>query len=137
VTRRKAGLLGALLILSAPAHAQMAACTLPDRIPAPRPAGPGASEPRRIVPTAAYTLAMSWSPQICDRAGRSDDYQCDTSRNRFGFVLHGLWPDGQGGNGRNIAVPRRCFRRRSSGAICAPRLLSTCSSMNGPSTAPA
>jgi len=92
----KAGIIGALLALSAPAHAQIAACALPDRIPAPRPAGPSTGEPRRLIPTAAYTLAMSWSPQVCVRAGRSDDYQCDTSRNRFGFVLHGLWPDGAG-----------------------------------------
>jgi ribonuclease T2 len=50
-----------------------------------------------VIPTAGYTLAISWSPQYCrDFAGRqSPGFQCDAG-NRFGFVLHGLWPDGAG-----------------------------------------
>lgn len=39
-----------------------------------------------------YVLSLSWSPEYC--AGRSSspsDTQCGTGR-RFGFVMHGLWP---------------------------------------------
>lgn len=57
---------------------------------------PNANDPKRQIPIAAYTLALSWSPQYCARPGTSDEDQCDISRNRFAFVLHGLWPDGSG-----------------------------------------
>ena len=62
----------------------------------PRADTPSTSTPRRLLPTASYTLAISWAPQYCrasDRAPRS--FECDRA-NRFGFVLHGLWPDGAG-----------------------------------------
>jgi ribonuclease T2 len=39
-----------------------------------------------------YVLSLSWSPEYC--AGRNsspNDTQCGDGR-RFGFVLHGLWP---------------------------------------------
>lgn len=39
-----------------------------------------------------YLLSMSWSPQYCSSpAGERDNLQCNGSR-RYGFVLHGLWP---------------------------------------------
>src|SRR3546814_6768017 len=43
-----------------------------------------------------YTLAIKWAPQFChDRAKQaSAKFQCG-SGNRFGFTLHGLWPDGK------------------------------------------
>jgi ribonuclease T2 len=47
-----------------------------------------------VLPTASYTLALSWSPQHCREQG-STSFQCGTE-SRFGFVLHGLWPDGAG-----------------------------------------
>jgi ribonuclease T2 len=79
------------------AGAQLSACTLPATIVIP-----GATKPRpqqrRIVPIGGYTLALSWSPQHCaDHAG-SDSFQCARGTNRFGFVLHGLWPAGTGGD---------------------------------------
>ncbi len=47
-----------------------------------------------MLPTASYTLALTWAPQYCRERG-SASFQCDRT-NRFGFVLHGLWPDGAG-----------------------------------------
>jgi ribonuclease T2 len=85
-----------LLLVASPAAAQSAACALPDRLPVPERAGPPRDEARRTIPTGGYTLALSWSPQHCARSGSVASFQCDTSRNRFGFVLHGLWPDGWG-----------------------------------------
>lgn len=44
-----------------------------------------------------YTLALSWSPQFC-RGHEGDarhSAQCGTGK-EFDFVLHGLWPEGEG-----------------------------------------
>lgn len=39
-----------------------------------------------------YILSLSWSPTWCgSKAGREDAEQCDGAR-RYGFVVHGLWP---------------------------------------------
>ncbi len=76
--------------------AQALSCAIPVAVPTPRPAGPNASEPVRRLPVVGYTLALSWSPQYCKRAnGPAVSFQCG-DKQRFGFVLHGLWPDGQG-----------------------------------------
>jgi len=90
----------ALVLLSAalasPAQAQLTSCALPETIPVPRHSGPSEAQPRRVVPVGSYTLALSWSPQYC--AGRQGEgsFQCGGRDNRFGFILHGLWPDGAG-----------------------------------------
>jgi ribonuclease T2 len=53
--------------------------------------------PVRQVPIAGYTLALSWSPEYCRaRQGRADDRQCSGRAGRFGFIVHGLWPEGRG-----------------------------------------
>ena len=85
------------LLAPLPALAQALQCVVPQRLPDWRAEGPTAREPRRMLPTASYTLAVSWSPGYCrTRSNRADArFQCGTD-NRFGFVLHGLWPDGQG-----------------------------------------
>lgn len=39
-----------------------------------------------------YVLTLSWSPTYCaSDEGRDDRAQCGSGR-RFGFVVHGLWP---------------------------------------------
>ncbi|HEY2388083.1 MAG TPA: ribonuclease T2 [Candidatus Binatia bacterium] len=44
-----------------------------------------------------YLLSLSWSPQHCaERTGRGDDAQCGTTR-RYSFIVHGLWPQDDGG----------------------------------------
>ena len=80
------------------AAAQALSCAVPAVIAPPRPDLPTAGQPRRIVPIASYTLAISWSPEYCrSRKGSARDaFQCGGTRPRFGFTLHGLWPDGPG-----------------------------------------
>jgi ribonuclease T2 len=81
------------LALAGPALAQ--SCRVPERLPPARaePVSPGTV---RQVPITDYLLAISWSPQYCrSRGGAADPLQCG-SGTRFGFVLHGLWPEGPG-----------------------------------------
>jgi len=50
-----------------------------------------------------YLLSLSWSPQYCSDMGDDpEDPQCAPGR-RYGFVVHGLWPQSQDGNN-----PRTC-----------------------------
>jgi ribonuclease T2 len=55
------------------------------------------SQPRRV-PITSYTLALSWSPEFCKPRESSPAHrvQCSGSNGRFGMVVHGLWPQGQG-----------------------------------------
>ena len=88
-----------------PALAQAYQCRVPDRITLPtekRSAGPrlrGAID--------GYILAVSWSPEYCrgDRASDPGNYQCNGSIGRFGFVLHGLWPDAANGPSPQWCAP--------------------------------
>ncbi len=52
---------------------------------------PPIDEARRTPVIASYLLALSWSPEHC--ASNRRETQCDGSAGRFGFVLHGLWPE--------------------------------------------
>lgn len=96
-----------LALLATPALAQGWQCQIPPQISVPPLPEPDA--PPRIVPTTGYTLAISWSPEFCRT--RKDDprhaTQCSGKYGRFGFVLHGLWPDGSGGQ-----YPQYCPSRR-------------------------
>jgi ribonuclease T2 len=80
----------------AAALAQAAQCTLPAHVdpgPPPRPR----SEPRRT-PIGGFTLAASWSPEFCfSHRDQADSMQCSGQLGRFGFVLHGLWPEARSG----------------------------------------
>lgn len=88
---------GVLLLAPGVAQAQALSCRVPAQVPVPRPDGPSVREPRRVLPIGGYTLALTWGPQYCQQNGRSANasFQCG-SGNRFGFTLHGLWPDGRG-----------------------------------------
>lgn len=92
-------LAAALLLVPAPALAQAYQCTLPARIDPIRPIRPD-GPPRRVV-VSRYTLAASWSPEFCRGDKRS--MQCSGANGRFGFVLHGLWPEARSG-----APPQWC-----------------------------
>lgn len=86
-----------MMVLPSLAQAQAYRCAVPDAVPVPHADLPTASEPRRVLPVGGYTLAISWAPEFCQR-GKSEPtarFEC-ASGNRFGFTLHGLWPDGQG-----------------------------------------
>jgi ribonuclease T2 len=83
--------------LPAVAHAQAYRCEVPVGVQRVRPDLPSPSQPRRVLPIGGYTLALTWAPQFCRERGQRDSasFQCG-SGNRFGFTLHGLWPDGEG-----------------------------------------
>lgn len=73
-------------------------CRLPVAIERPHPVLSTPSEPRRMMPISGYTLALTWAPEYCyaHRRESGRDFECGAGA-RFGFVLHGLWPDGQDG----------------------------------------
>ncbi len=76
-----------------PAHAQSYQCRLPQRIDPVPPIQPDG--PTIRTPISGYTLAVSWSPEFCHDDKSS--MQCSGRNGRFGFVLHGLWPESNGG----------------------------------------
>lgn len=92
----------ALLMLALPsiAAAQAQGCAVPASVPRPHADLPTPENPRRIMPIAHYTLALSWSPNYCHgkETSERDAFQCGGANGRFGFTLHGLWPDGDGGS---------------------------------------
>jgi ribonuclease T2 len=70
-------------------------CTPPTDFAMPRAEPPPPEDVRRT-PVTRYTLSLSWSPGFCARRGDRDDaFQCGGDA-RFGFVLHGLWPETDG-----------------------------------------
>lgn len=92
-------LTAALLIAaaSAPLAAQAYQCRVPQApiaVPAVQRDGPV-----QQTPVTGYTLALSWSPEYC--RGREADpgnrRQCSGLDGRFGFIVHGLWPEGRPG----------------------------------------
>lgn len=111
-----------LLCLAAatPALAQGWQCRVPPQVSVP--AMPVPDEPPRVVPITGYTLALSWSPEFCRtrKSNPANTTQCSGSMGRFGFVLHGLWPDGKGS-----AFPQWCPVRRAPDAATLRRNLCT------------
>jgi ribonuclease T2 len=86
-----------LIAVPVTAQAQTYKCSVPASLPRPHPEQATASEPQRILPIGGYTLAITWVPQYCHTNARKPfaEMECG-SGNRFGFTLHGLWPDGVG-----------------------------------------
>lgn len=87
----------ALAASAGEASAQAYQCKVPQgRISVPdiRPNGPV-----RKTRITGFTLALSWSPEFCRfrQNSRRDVRQCSGRAGRFGFILHGLWPEGPGG----------------------------------------
>ena len=93
-----------LVAIAAPAQAQSYQCRVPRTISVPHVV-PDA--PPRRTPVAGYTLAVSWSPEYCrgHETSAADRIQCSGANGRFGFVVHGLWPEGRG------AFPQWCAAR--------------------------
>lgn len=85
----------AALAAGSAAHAQAYQCRVPGAISVPE-VRPDARA--RQVPVTGYTLALSWSPEFCKgREGEARHrMQCSGRNGRFGFVVHGLWPEGRG-----------------------------------------
>ena len=88
--------LAAAALSPATAATQSYQCHIPTDLPVARPELPDG--PARRVPVTSYTLALSWSPEFCRGRERNpqDRLQCSGAAGRFGFVVHGLWPEGAG-----------------------------------------
>lgn len=85
--------------LSTPARTQAYQCRAPQALALPDPVRPDG--PTSRVAISGYTLAVSWSPEFCRGGNAARDpanYQCNGKIGRFGFVLHGLWPEGANGS---------------------------------------
>lgn len=103
--RRRSGVIAVLLAgalaagCAAPVVANASAapddiCRVPARI-TPAPAySPPADEIVADEPTAFYMLALTWAPEDCRAKGEAPGYLIQCRENTFGFVLHGLWPNG-------------------------------------------
>ncbi|MFM6830882.1 MAG: ribonuclease T2 family protein [Novosphingobium sp.] len=98
----RAAAMAALLGAPGSAMAQAYQCQVPDAIRQPDPVRPDG--PSRQTAIGGFILAASWSPEYCNSArGASGSMQCSGKAGRFGFILHGLWP--QASNG---APPQWC-----------------------------
>lgn len=93
--RGAALLLAAMAALHFPAslNAQAQSCRVPADVRVPKISK--TSAPRRT-PITGYTLALSWSREYCNGRDNSprDAMQCSADYGTFGFVVHGLWPEG-------------------------------------------
>lgn len=97
----------AAVVLPQAALAQAYQCRVPSGpISLPRVERDGPVRQTRVT---GYTLALSWSPEFCRfREGSARHArQCSGREGRFGFVVHGLWPDGANGQ-----WPQWCPTRR-------------------------
>lgn len=94
----------ALLAVSGAAQASsLKSCAVPAAVtPAPTEIPP-ANEIHTDVPIAAYLLALYWSPEACRAGIPESDKKIQCQANRFGFTVHGLWP-----NGPDRVHPRYC-----------------------------
>jgi ribonuclease T2 len=81
------------LALPAAAQAQAYQCRVPDALSLPPPVR--ADGPAFRTRIGGYTLALSWSPEYCRSHGRdpANAVQCGGGAGRFGFIVHGLWPE--------------------------------------------
>ena len=78
-------------------------CAIPRDIRPAKSRPPPTHEVSKGVPTASYMLALTWSPEWCRTRANVPDAKVQCRDNRFGFVVHGLWPNGGG-----KAHPRYC-----------------------------
>jgi ribonuclease T2 len=92
-----------LAIASGAQASSLKTCAVPPTV-TPAPAEiPPASEIHTDVPTAAYLLALFWSPEACRAGIPESDKTIQCRNNSFGFTVHGLWP-----NGPDRVHPRYC-----------------------------
>ncbi|WP_338467149.1 ribonuclease T [Novosphingobium sp. ZN18A2] len=120
------GLASALALLPAPAVAQAWQCRVPPSVNVPRL--PRADGPRISTPVTGYVLALSWSPEFCHGRGNGSDsrLQCSGRIGRFGFILHGLWPEGRGRDPQWCAAAQGLTERTVRENLCvtpSPRLM--------------
>src|SRR5690606_8009950 len=81
---------------AAPTVEAATACVLPDRLPAPRMERVRADEVVADRTILFHMLAVTWMPQTCKTGGDGKGDLACNSENRFGWTLHGLWPNADG-----------------------------------------
>jgi ribonuclease T2 len=92
------------LALAGTAHASdLKSCTVPRTVTPALAQLPPADELHPNEPIAAYLLALFWSPEACRAGIPESDKAIQCQANRFGFTVHGLWP-----NGADKVHPRYC-----------------------------
>ncbi|MET1754120.1 ribonuclease T [Novosphingobium sp. RD2P27] len=89
--KRLSTLVLALALFAVPALAQSYQCVPPRALEPIKPVKPDG--PARRTAIGGYTLAASWSPDHCKTRGDPASMQCSGRQGRFGFILHGLWPE--------------------------------------------
>jgi ribonuclease T2 len=100
--RRVSLVVAAALLLPVQALGQAYQCRIPERIDLPAP--PRQDGPVRRSEPRGFILAASWSPEYCNTTKRArGSMQCSGKAGRFGFILHGLWPQARSG-----APPQWC-----------------------------
>jgi len=105
----------ASIALSGGAAAAGPGDSLPPNLPMPHVELPG-DQPVRAVPVTSYTLALIWTPQHCFHAvGGAESFKCGRDTGT-GFVLHGLWPDGEGKNWPQWCAAAAILPRRTIAA---------------------
>jgi ribonuclease T2 len=98
-------------------------------LPRPHPELPSDDQPARKTATTGYTLSLIWTPEHCHarRSENTNDSECaGPSSSRF--MLHGLWPDGDGANRwpqycRPVAILSDAELRTGYGATPSAQLL--------------
>lgn len=79
-----------------PAVAAAESCVLPTTLPAPAMERVGPDEVVADRTILFHMLAVTWMPETCRSGGDGQgDLACDGA-NRFGWTLHGLWPNADG-----------------------------------------
>ena len=112
-------LLAAVTLLPTSALAQAYQCRAPQNVTLPPAIQPDGPSYRAQI--SGYTLAVSGSPEFCrGKAARDpDNYQCNGRIGRFGFVLHGLWPEsGSGKSPQWCAMTPRPTAGELSANLC-------------------
>ncbi len=96
-------LIGYLLsfVLASAAWAQ--SCNIPATLPMPK-IETVPSDAVRNTQVTGHILALSWSPQFC-RTHSGERFASQCGAERFGFILHGLWPDGAGSANPQWCIP--------------------------------
>ena len=69
-------------------------CNVPAEVTPAPVYTPPADEIVADEPTAFYMLALTWAPEDCRENAGKAGYEIQCRDNDFGFVLHGLWPNG-------------------------------------------
>lgn len=112
-------------------------CILPDRLPAPemervRPDEVVADRPIRF-----HMLAVTWMPETCKAGGDGQGDLACGGDNRFGWTLHGLWPNSDGRPTPATAARRHGSAMQPSAPTCVAHPQWIWCSMNGQRTGPA